>query len=289
MKQLKRLFGVWVVLALYSSYCYSETITGQTNNAAANGLQWSMTGLLPSETNLIVNGLIYRYTIEKDANTDGSVHIRNKDTEGDGYIMENTDNWNQLPGATITKALPLERILGSRYGDGEISVEGDGKVSDATVIYNYQYDPCLDPLTDPSCSGYADARRQWVLENGIQDDIIDPYNTKEVQDALNQEVMQEEEKLVEQEEDSEDDEKMNEMASDNESMKEFSKLQAKALAELNKIPQQFQLYYDTALYGGVYEDVVNLDGGELIDNTRALNNLAGDAKHRSMVRSQYDK
>jgi len=39
-----------------------------------------MSSILPSETGLIVNGMIYRYTTEKVIEDDMKVHIRNEDT-----------------------------------------------------------------------------------------------------------------------------------------------------------------------------------------------------------------
>ena len=51
---------------------------------------------------------------------------------------------------------------------------------------------------------------------------------------------------------------------------------------------KLELYFNLDIDGGVYEDVLKIDGGEIKDNVRAYRSLAQDSVHRSMVRSQYD-
>jgi len=46
-------------------------------------------------------------------------------------------------------------------------------------------------------------------------------------------------------------------------------------------------YYGATINGGTYEETVELEDGIIIDNFKALRNLAQDKVHRTMVRSQY--
>ena len=182
--------AVWV--AFCSSSYSSDIISGTTNNAAANGLNWSMTSILPSETGLVVNGMIYRYTANKVVEDDMQVHIRNEDTLSNDYIFSNTDDWSNGPGGTITKVVPIDRISGTRFGDGEIAIDGKGSVTDPTVIYSYQFDPCAVVLSDPSCPGYAEALAALLAEqallNPTETEIENPYDNEEVQNILDNEI-----------------------------------------------------------------------------------------------------
>ena len=154
-------------------YCFlpsllvCEVITGQTGNAAANGLTWSMGDILPPQTGLSVNGLIYQYTIEKDPTSDSTVTIQNENANGDGYVLSYTDDWSGLPGSTMNKFLSFGDIPSTAMGDGSIFVTGDGTLSDVNVGYNFKFDTCIVPLSDPSCPGFRDALYQWLLDNGL--------------------------------------------------------------------------------------------------------------------------
>ena len=64
--------------------------------------------------------------------------------------------------------------------------------------------------------------------------------------------------------------------------------QAGILAELAQTPKLDQ-YYATSLQGGVYEETLKLPSISYPDNRRALRNLASDANHKTMVRSQYEQ
>ena len=57
-----------------------------------------------------------------------------------------------------------------------------------------------------------------------------------------------------------------------------------ALAQVPKI----EPYYIITIPGGEYQDKLKLEDKTIPDNRRALRNLASDANHKKMVRSQYD-
>jgi len=291
---------VAALLALSSSYCYSETVGyGQTNNAAINGLTWAMPDVLPnlgtSGYTLTINGVIYRYTVDKETGDELLVHVRNKHiTEEESYIFQETDDWSGLPGNTINKLVPLPNLKAELFGDGEIATEGEGTVSDPTVLYNYRYnyDMCWNPLNDPTCPGFLMALYKYLKDNGLLGTELgmdDPYYDEWVQAQLQLEAELEEEKDAQQEEEKDSDLE-EELSIDSQltmdALIDVEK-QDKMLIALQAVPT-ITPYYSITIDGGMYEETITLKDANLPDNRRALSNLASDAKHRSMVRSQYN-
>lgn len=279
--------------ALSYSYSYSDTLqNGVTNNAASDGFQWNMNTVLPTPDGLMINGVIYQYTTEKEREDAMRVHIQNENAIDEGYIFRQTDDWSGVPGNTISKLVPLPNIPGEYFGDGSIEVEGNGVVTDPTVRYSYRLDPCFVPLTDPSCPGYLQALYDWLRENGLLAEdvnIDDPLFNEFVQQVLNRETeVEEDEEVARQEEDEEDEEieRLNAGASI-EALGDPA-AQAAMMQAMSTIPN-FEDYYAVSIQGGVYEETLVLEDKELPDNRRAMRNLAQDTLHRSMVRSQYEQ
>jgi len=52
--------------------------------------------------------------------------------------------------------------------------------------------------------------------------------------------------------------------------------------------QKIENYYTVTIQGGEYVDAVILEDTIIQDNRRAMKSLASDAKHNTMVRSQYE-
>ena len=274
----------------------SEIITGQTGNAAANALQWTMQSILPPQAGLSINGLIYQYTITKDPNTDAWVTIQNENAAGDGYVLSYTDDWSQLPGNTISKFLSFGDIPTLAMGDGSIFVTGDGTLSDVDVGYNFKFDTCIVPLSDPSCPGFKDALYVWLLDNGLLNnavDINDPYYDQYVQDILNRKAsISEDENLdiAEPKEERDDKESLEAKLSVNDNrMKVAEAAKQNAMLEiLRATPTDFNMYLTASIQGGVYEDNVVLEDSTLPDNADVMRNLANSTTHQTMVRSQYE-
>jgi len=291
----------WVVVLLASSsYCYSDTTYGVTNNAAAAGQSWNMGTVLPDSTpayiTVQINGLAYRYTMEKDPNSDALVHVRNEDAIDGGYVFSNTDDWSGKNGATIQKYFRFPYTDSTRWGDGEVVVEGDGQVSNIAVTYNYKMDVDEDlmkcattPLADPTCRGYADALAEYLRNLDTDPDIDDPFYDEWVQASLEQEVEIKEEEIEESEDEEKEEDLETQMGGENsiDAMVDAGQ-QDMILAELAKVPT-IEPYYQLQIKGGEYVDTLVLQDAEINDNRRALRNLANDTNHRSMVRSQYDR
>lgn len=291
----------WVVVLLASSsYCYSDTTYGVTNNAASAGLNWNMGTVLPDSTpayiTVQINGLAYRYTMTKDPNSDALVHVRNEDAIDGGYVFENTDDWNQKHGGTIQKFFRFPYTDSTRWGKGEVVVDGDGTVSNVAVTYNYKMDVddelmkcATTPLADPTCRGYAEALANYLKNLDTDPDIDDPFYDEWVQASLEQEVEIKEEEPEVEEEDEREEDLETQMGGENsiDAMVDAGQ-QDMILAELAKVPT-IEPYYQVEIKGGEYRDTLVLQDAEINDNRRALRNLANDTNHRKMVRSQYDR
>lgn len=277
-----------VLLACSASYSSSDDVYGSTSNAAAFGLNWVMTNVLPQQAGLTVGNVVYRYTAVKDIDADMLVHVQNENALGDGYIFRETDDWSGLEGNTIYKAIPVGRIGIEYWGDGSIEIEGEGSVIDPSVIYTYQYDTCFDPQTSPDCPDY---KVPYNLEDIIP---VVEYNDP-LQDEL---VRLEMEKKAEQE-DKEQEEYDRKKRTDkikvnlekmlgglNSSvLSDAAQLQEQALFSMNFIP----VTYKTALNGGVYNDVLAFKDKELQDNKKARRvTFAQQLLHDEMVQQQYD-
>ena len=64
--------------------------------------------------------------------------------------------------------------------------------------------------------------------------------------------------------------------------------QQRIFAALAAIPV-IESYYTVDIPGVEYEETLTLEDTSLPDNPRAMRNLASDANHKKMVRSQYDR
>jgi len=283
-----------LALAVFSwpCYSYSENIYGNTKNAASDAHTWVMNNLLPAQNNLTIEGVFHKYTITKDATTDSTVSITNKKVGGDGYVYEYVDDWNNLPSGTKIKYDPMASTLGTLFGDGEIKVTGDGSLSDVIILYHYKFDPCDTPLNDPSCPNYKDAVYQYLLDNDLLSggNVDDPYYNEWVQIGLDEQAELEELEVEEAEaEEKSEDLTVEEILS----VRGVTEKIADPVQQLAMLQQlisvgKLELYLNLDIDGGVYEDVLKIDGGEIKDNVRAYRSLAQDSVHRSMVRSQYD-
>ena len=290
-----------LLLAASSSYCYSETVTvwGVTPNAAGAGLQWSMGNYLPNAssqyTTVTVNGLIYRYTMNKDAAESVTATVRNKDPINGGYVFSETDNWSGVPGNSISKYFTFSGIDSTRWGDGEIDVTGNGTVTNPKVVYSYKmvveddpgYNCTVAPMSDPTCPGFLAALNKYLK---VQDNFNpgDPYYDEWVQLQLQEELEKEEAEIEAAEAEEEEDLEVQMFGENRLEDLIDTKAQGEILAALSMVPT-IQPYYTITIPGGQYNDTVVLQDTNLPDNRRVLRNLASDATHNKMVRSQYVK
>jgi hypothetical protein len=201
-----------------------------------------------------------------------------------------------LPGGTINKFLTFGDIPTLAMGDGSISVTGDGTLSDVNIGYNFKFDSCVVPLSDPGCPGFKDALYQWLLDNGLINsnvDMNDPYYDQYVQDLLNRKADTSEDGPVDNKdvkEEKEDKDSLESKLSVNDNnMKIAEAAKQNAMLEALRVtPTEFNAYLTASIQGGVYEDNVVLQDSTLPDNADVMRNLANSTIHRTMVRSQYE-
>ena len=276
-------------LALCSSYSYSSADPfkyGASGNAARNALSWGMSSVFPPIGGIDINGLIYRYSTIKETDADMKVTIGNLNAEGDGYTFKETDDWSGVPSNTITKSFPLSNIPLESWGDGSITVEGEGTVKDATVIYTFRVDECYDPQINPSCAGYVKPIPKLP--------VVEVYNALEddsVINAIEDENFEYEETAEIPDEDEDDDKptklELGLMSSQN-ALTMFKEYEQGEMINIINLQTNIQTYYNSSINGGIYEDKYKLSDEQMPDNKRALRaNLAQQLKHEEMVNMQY--
>lgn len=289
-----------VALACWAPFCYSDSIApyyGYTGNAAALGNSWSMDNVLPSPPGLDINAVIYNYTIQKQTEDSVTVNVQNENAVNGGYIFRETDQWNpgSLSGTQINKVIGVPDVPREFWGNGSIEVDGPGAVLEPRVVYSYRVTPCFDPQFDPNCPGYqvpvpdinspdySDYLASLNSINGAE------YNTDTEQYEDDEEQLSEEDLAKrEAEEKKKRDGRLEKAlaARDNSALFADAFNQSRLLSQMNSAVNMTQ-YYSAYLAGGTYNDVVNLDGGNISDNKQALRNMAQDKLHKDMVDMQY--
>lgn len=281
-----------LVLLAFSSYSYcSEEVFGTTGNAASSGYSWVMQNVLPQQTGLTVNAVVYRYTTVKAREADLLVHVQNENARGPGYIFRSTDDWSGLDGNTINRTVPTDSIDISYWGRGSIETEGEGEVTDAGVYYSYKYTPCEDQQSDPTCPGYIDYTAVQTEEN-LQLETSEEFIQAELDRKANLRSQKEEEERqakekVREEALEEVQDNLEELLGiiDTNILNDQSKMLHDALMAVNFLPKT----YFSVLKGGEYSDALKLKDTDLPDAKKGAKvGLAQQLLHQEMVQSQWD-
>lgn len=246
---------------------------------------------------LQVNGLVYQYTISKDPNDPAVVNVTNQDAINGGYVFQATDNWSGIPGNSIRRYFTFPGIDSSRWGNGQISVDGIGTITNPSVVYTYRMDVgpesigCIVPLASPTCPGFYDALMKYFdsVEYVEKDD---PYYNEWVQYLLQKKAQLEETQAQKEITIEETDKKKPDLEVQFFGRNQMSDLmdvdqQNKILDQLTQV-DTINPYYNTTIAGGEYLETIVLKDTTLPDNRRAMRSLAADEAHTLMVRSQYD-
>lgn len=250
-----------------------------------------MTNVLPQQAGLTVDSVFYRYTTVKNPEDDMLVHVQNENANGEGYIFRSTDDWSGLPGNTINKAVAVNGIPIDSLGDGSIEVEGTGEVVNAKVVYNYQFDPCFDPQSDPTCPDYVSPFSLDMLPSDPE--VVDPLDQDYVQDELDRKAMQDDEDEEEQDrkqlakEKKKDDRLEKVLGIVNTSLLSADSIaKHNELIALNYIPQT----YFESLPDTKYEETIVLKDSKLPENKKGKRvGLAQQVLHEQMVSQQYER
>jgi len=304
---LKKLL-LLALVALVPCYSYSDSISpyyGYTGNAAANGMTWSMDGVLPEPPGLDINTVIYSYTPIKDPNDPFTVTVQNENAIDGGYIFRSTDDWSGHPGG-----IELRRVIGvgaiprAYWGDGSIETTGFGTVTNPNVVYTYKVDPCFDPQFDPNCPGY-----QTPLPPPPPKVEVETVDVTTLYDATegDAEITEVDEEIIEVEEkeelsDEEKEKRKKKMlakskdrlekalaAADNSAFFAEAIASAQMLDQMNAVVN-INTYVAASIDGGTYRETVVLDGGNIPDNKNGRRlNFSSQILHDKMVDMQYNR
>lgn len=275
-----------LVLLASCFYCYSETVNGTTQNAAQNGLSWTMNNVLPQYTGLTVNAVKYTYTAVKEPSDPMVVSVQNSNAQTTGYIFRSHDDWTGLPGNSITKTVPTDNIPIQYWGNGEINVEGRGQVINPYVIYSYRYDTCFNNTTDPRCPGYKPIIPDIKYSDPLDDEFV--KKSLERKTALETEEERKRNSRLLKKEQQEEKKKSTIVAKtiQNSLITAEAAAQSAAFESLNNIPS-FALY-SKALPGGVYQETIKYVDKGLPDSKNRLRlNLSQERLHNSLTGLQY--
>lgn len=248
-----------------------------------------MGAVMPNVPGLSVNGVVYRYTIDKDPQADAWVHVQNENASGTGYIFRETDDWSGLPGNTITKSVPVTNIPLEYWGMGSIEVEGDGTISDPSVIYTYRVDQCANPQADPSCEGYEPPRptvptQTLEIYDALEDDAYQTATMK-----TDHEYQDEEQPKDDQSDDKERKARLERgLAASKNALALAAGISQDAIIASMSYTTDMSAYYAAKIDGGSYADVPMLIDGKIPENKRGLRNgLAQQVLHEQMMELQY--
>ena len=282
-----RLLALWVLLQ-QPSYSSSYTF-GYTGNAAVDSLVWTMTsGTLgvSVEDGLDISGVIYKYKVTKKAGDEYLVTVQNKDVDG-GYIFQDTQDWTDGEGLRIQRVVPLPYTPVSKFGKGSIETVGTGTLEDASVVYMYRFDKCFDPQNDPDCPGYVEPMPKIPaieIYDALEDDaVIDA--TEETDSDLYE---KKEEKREEKDEDEENESRLEmALAASENALTIANTVSQTALLQTINNATNVNSYYEKKISGKMYPESISLQGGEIVDNKRALKSLSQDNLHNKMIEEQY--
>lgn len=278
-------------LAFSASFSHSDPYTySATGNAASSGLSWDMVNIMPDVVGLDVTGVFYRYTIGKDPAADALVHVQNENALGDGYIFRETDDWSGLAGNTITKSVPVPNIPLKYWGIGSIEVEGEGTISDASVIYAYRVDQCANPQSSPSCEGYEPPTVPVTVEEQASYDALEDDAYRIATQKTDQEYKDEEAAKEDQSDDKERKARLERgLAASKNALALTSGISQDAILAAMGYTDDMSAYYATQLDGGAYAETLTLVDGKLPENQLGLRNgLAQQLLHEQLIDLQYD-
>ena len=243
-----------------------------------------MQNVLPQQAGLTISHIVYEYGVLKETQDAMLVHVQNEDAINGGYIFRSTDDWTGQPSNVVKKIKPASQLPIKYWGPGSIEVEGKGTVVDPSVKYNWRYEPCFDPQSDPECPGY---RIPYDLDK-ILAQPADPLEEQYVQEQLDRQAELEEEEEFERKErlkkNKRDIEKL--LGGINtQLMSDLALATETAYFSVNLFPTSYYNVID----GGTYEDALQLIDAELPDNKAGRRvNYTQQKLHEEMIQSQYD-
>ena len=277
-------------MAFSASSSHSDPYSyGATGNAASDALSWAMNSILPNVPGLDISGVFYRYSIDKDPAADALVHVQNENALGTGYIFQETDNWSGIAGNTITRGVPVSNIPLRYWGLGSIEVEGEGTISNASVIYSYRVDECANPQSDPTCEGYEPPVQLVAAQELDTYDALEDEAYAIASQKTDQEYQEDTGSTEEQSDDKERKARLERgLAASKNALALADGISQDAILSAMGYTSDMTVYYTAQLDGGSYADAPMLVDGKIPENKRGLRNgLAQQVLHEQMIDLQY--
>ena len=248
-----------------------------------------MSNVVPTVPGLDVTGVYYRYTIGKDPAADALVHVQNENALGSGYIFRETDDWSGIAGNTITKGIPVSNIPLRYWGLGSIEVEGEGTISDASVIYTFRVDQCANPQSDPTCAGYEPPVQPAATQELDTYDALEDDAYRIASQKTEQEYQEDTGSTEEQSDDKERKARLERgLAASKNALALANGISQDAILAAMGYTSGMDAYYAAEIDGGSYADVPMLVDGKIPENKRGLRNgLAQQVLHEQMLDLQY--
>lgn len=244
---------------------------------------------MPDVLGIDVTGVFYRYTIDKDPAADALVHVQNENALGTGYIFRETDDWSGIAGNTITKGVPVPNIPLDYWGIGSIELEGEGSISDASVIYAYRVDECANPQASPSCEGYIPPATSVTIEEQATYDALEDDAYRIASAKTDAEYQDEDAPDEDQNDDKERKARLERgLAASKNALALADGISQDAIIASMGYTSDLTAYYSARLEGGSYADAPMLVDGKIPENRRGLRNgLAQQVLHEQMIGLQY--
>ena len=239
-----------------------------------------------AETGLDISGVIYNYTAVKDLEDDFTVTVGNEDLDG-GYIWQDTEDWSGKYGIKLRKFIPIAYTPVELFGKGSIATTGKGTVEDASVIYMYRWDLCRNAQNDKSCPNYIPPLPvipKFEIYDALEDENVDKATEETDSDLYNKEEEESKDKEVEEEEKGRLEIAM--AATENALTIANTASQATLLQIINNATN-VSSYYVAKIEGGTYRESIELQGGNIVDNRKALRSLGQDNLMNEMIEEQY--
>jgi hypothetical protein len=248
-----------------------------------------MSNVVPTVPGLDITGVFYRYSIDKDPASSALVHVQNENALSSGYIFRETDNWSGLAGNTITKGIPVQSVPLRYWGLGSIEVEGDGTISDASVVYSYRVNQCADPQSNPSCDGYEPLVPSITFGETETYDALEDDAYRIASQKTDQEYQEDTGSTEEQSDDKERKARLERgLAASKNALALANGISQDAIISSMGYTSDMSVYYAAQIDGGAYADVPMLVDGKLPENRRGLRNgLAQQVLHEKMIDLQY--
>jgi len=248
-----------------------------------------MANVIPNIPGLDISGVFYQYTIDKDPEADALVHVQNENALGTGYIFQETDDWSGIAGNTITKGVPVANIPIEYWGLGSIEVEGEGTISDASVVYSFRVDECANAQSNPSCDGYVPPVTPVTFDEQETYDALEDEAYKIASQKTDQEYQEDKESTEEQSDDKERKARLERgLAASKNALALANGVSQDAIIASMSYTDDMNAYYAAELDGGSYADTTVLVDGKLPENQRGLRNgLAQQVLYEQIIDLQY--